>query len=53
MAPRGPTLAVASVPMSPVEATPRLLALPRSVLLDSSWAKGHGDQYSYLAAAPF
>ena len=49
----GPTLAGASAPMSPCEAASRLLALPRSVLLDSSSANGHGDQYSYLAAAPF
>ena len=39
--------------MSPCEAAPRLLALPRSVLLDSDSANGHGDRCSYLPAAPF
>lgn len=52
-APTGPTLAVASAPMSPCEAAPRPLALPRSVLLDSDSANGHGDRCSYLATAPF
>ena len=51
--PRVPTLAVAPVPMSPYEATPRLLGLPRPVLLDSSSADGQCGRYSYLTADPF
>lgn len=39
--------------MSPYEAAPRLLALPRPVLLDSSSANSHSGRYSYLAADPF
>ena len=51
--PMGPTLAVAPAPMSPYEAAPRLLSLPRVVLLDSSSANAHSGRYSYLSADPF
>jgi para-aminobenzoate synthetase component I len=51
--PTGPTLAVAPAPMSPYEAAPRLLGLPRVVLLDSSSANVHSGRYSYLSADPF
>ncbi|CAA9444578.1 Para-aminobenzoate synthase, aminase component [uncultured Rubrobacteraceae bacterium] len=51
--PTGPTLAVTPAPMSPYEATPRLLGLPRVVLLDSSSADDHSGRYSYLSADPF
>ncbi len=52
-APTGPTLAVSPAPMSPYEAAPHLLGLPRPVLLDSSSANSHSGRYSYLAADPF
>jgi para-aminobenzoate synthetase component 1 len=52
-APTGPTLAVSPVTVSPYEAAPRLLGLPRPVLLDSSSANSHSGRYSYLAADPF
>ena len=45
--------AAVPAPMSPYEAAPRLLDLPRPVLLDSSSANGHGGRYSYLSADPF
>src|SRR5215210_8697895 len=51
--PTGPTLAVAPAPMSPYEGAPRLLGLPRVVLLDSSSAGDHSGRYSYLSADPF
>jgi para-aminobenzoate synthetase component I len=51
--PTGPTLAVAPAPMSPYEAAPCLLGLPRVVLLDSSSANTHSGRYSYLSADPF
>ena len=51
--PTGPTLVVAPAPMSPYEAAPRLLGLPRVVLLDSSSANDHNGRYSYLSADPF
>ena len=52
-APTGPTLAVSPVTVSPYEAAPHLLGLPRPVLLDSSSANSHSGRYSYLAADPF
>ncbi len=51
--PTGPTPAVVPAPMSPYDAAPRLLGLPRPVLLDSSSANGHSGRYSYLSADPF
>jgi para-aminobenzoate synthetase component I len=51
--PTGPTLAVVPAPVSPYEAVPRLLGLPRVVLLDSSSANDHCGRYSYLSADPF
>ncbi len=53
LTPTGSTLAVAPAPMSPYDAAPRLLGLPRPVLLDSSSADSHSGRYSYLAADPF
>src|SRR5918997_5552495 len=52
-APTDPTLAVAPVSMSPYDTVPRLLSLPRVVLLDSSSANGRSGRYSYLSADPF
>ena len=52
-APNGPMLAVGSVAVNPYEAAPRLLGLPRPVLLDSSSANNHSGRYSYLSADPF
>jgi para-aminobenzoate synthetase component I len=52
-APGVATLAVAPAPTGPYEAAPRLLGLPRPVLLDSSSADGHCGRYSYLTADPF
>lgn len=51
--PTSSTLAVVPAPMSPYDAAPRLLGLPRPVLLDSSSANGHSGRYSYLSADPF
>src|SRR5215211_7587466 len=51
--PTGPTPAIVPAPMSPYDAAPRLLGLPRPVLLDSSSANGHSGRYSYLSADPF
>jgi para-aminobenzoate synthetase component 1 len=39
--------------MSPYDTVPRLLSLPRVVLLDSSSANGRSGRYSYLSADPF
>ncbi len=49
----GPALVVAAAPEGPHRAAPRLLELPRPVLLDSSLTDGRGGRYSFFTADPF